>query len=141
MNTFNRILAAILFFAFNPAEARVPQTETDKSENLKFDPFGKDLTNTTSNNFQFSVLPSVGTNGRNSGNVINHYSFNLLGGYSAGTTKLELAGLFNINRGDMSGVQMAGWFNQVGGKVEGVQLAGLFNSNLDSVKGVQRVFC
>lgn len=137
MNTFNRILAAILFFAFNPVEARVLQTETDKSENLKFDPFGKDLTDTTSINFQFSVLPSVGTNGRNSGNVINDYSFSLLGGYSAGTTKLELAGLFNINRSDMSGVQMAGWFNQVGGKVDGVQLAGLFNSNLDSVKGVQ----
>lgn len=104
---------------------------------FKFDPFGKDLTDTTSIGFQFSFVPFVGTNGTYSGTVVNDYSFNLLGGYSAGTNHLELAGLFNINRGDMLGVQLAGLFNQVGGKVDGVQLAGLFNSNLDSVKAVQ----
>lgn len=137
MNTFNRILAAILFFAFNPIEARILQSDSEQSETFKFDPFGKDLSDTTSIDFQISFVPFVGTNGRNSGDFINEYSFNLLGGYSAGTTKLELAGLFNINRNDMTGVQLAGLFNQVGGKVDGVQLAGLFNSNLDSVKGVQ----
>ncbi|MDI1322206.1 MAG: hypothetical protein PSV36_05620 [Algoriphagus sp.] len=134
---FNRILAVILFFAFNPVEARIFQTDSEKSENFKFDPFGKNLSDTTSINFQFSFVPFVGTNGMNSGNVINDYSFNLLGGYSTGTRKLEMAGLFNINRSDMTGVQLAGLFNQVGGKVDGVQLAGLFNSNLDSVNGVQ----
>ncbi len=165
MNSFNRILAVILFFSFNPVDARILQSDAEmqkaagtegqkdsltveeqsalfpvifqKSETLKFDPFGKDLSGTSSIDFQFSFVPFVGTNGRSSGDFINDYSFNLLGGYSAGTTKLELGGLFNINRGDMTGVQMAGWFNQVGGKVDGVQLAGLFNSNLDSVKGVQ----
>ena len=161
MNTFNRIFAVILFLSFNPVEAKIFQTDAkqeieaankekkdslepaDKhsfylnTDRLKFDPFGKNLEDTTSTVFQFSFFPLVGTNGTNSGNVINDYSVNLLGGFSAGTNKLEMAGLFNVNRGDMLGVQLAGWFNQVGGKVDGVQLAGLVNSNLDSVKGVQ----
>lgn len=165
MNTIYRILAAILFFSFNPVEAKIlniweqnpEQSESkEKTDHLesteksqvsdsvytnskpfKFDPFGKDLSDTTSMEFQFSFIPYVGTNGMYSGNIVNDYSFNLLGGYSAGTTKLEMAGLFNINRNDMTGVQLAGLFNQVGGKVDGVQLAGLFNSNLDSAKGVQ----
>lgn len=165
MNTLNKISIAILLFSLNSveakhfkagfqkaeAEANIVQVDSlktsekpitshsfdQKIKTIQFDPFGKNLEDTTTASFQFSFVPFVGTNGTNSENVFNDYSFNLLGGYSAGTNKLELGGLFNINRGDMKGVQMAGWFNQVGGKVDGVQLAGLFNSNLDSVKGVQ----
>ncbi|GAA0878375.1 hypothetical protein GCM10009119_13430 [Algoriphagus jejuensis] len=149
MNTISKIFAAILLFSLHGLEAQARQTESDslnknekplvlqKPEPFRFDPFGKDLSDTSSTKFQFSFVPYVGTNGMYSGNMVNDYSINLLGGYSAGTTKLEMAGLFNINRSDMTGVQMAGLFNQVGGKVDGVQLAGLFNSNLDSVKGVQ----
>ena len=162
MNTFYRIFAAILLLSFNPLEAKTFQNDEvrpieqksdgvkdspetlsksgvfysiqQKAEEFRFDPFGKDLSDTSSMGFQFSFVPFVGTNGMNSGEVVNDYSVNLLGGYSAGTRKLEMAGLFNINRSDMTGVQLAGLFNQVGGKVDGVQLAGLFNSNLDSVK-------
>ncbi|MFN3999079.1 hypothetical protein [Algoriphagus sp.] len=165
MKKITQIFAIILLSSFNPLEAMNFQTGSDKTldeapfsqtdslktsekpnalhsldqkiKTIQFDPFGKNLKDTTTASFQFSFVPFVGTNGTNSGNVVNDYSFNWLGGYSAGTNKLEMAGLFNINRGDMRGVQMAGWFNQIGGKVEGVQLAGLFNSNLDSVKGVQ----
>ncbi|GAB3233670.1 hypothetical protein J0A67_20945 [Algoriphagus aestuariicola] len=149
MNTISKILAAFLFSSLLGLETQAFQTQSDsvgskqkplafqKSEPFRFDPFGKDLSDTTSIGFQFSFVPYVGTNGMYSGNMVNDYSFNLLGGYSAGTRKLEMAGLFNINRGDMTGVQLAGLFNQVGGKVAGVQLAGLFNSNLDSVEGVQ----
>jgi hypothetical protein len=86
---------------------------------------------------QVSFFPYMGTNGMQSGQAINDVSFNILGGYSAGTRAFELGGLFNINRGDMTGVQLAGLFNQVGGQVDGVQLAGVFNSNLSQVKGVQ----
>lgn len=165
MNTFNSIFAAILLFSFNPVEAKIAGADSEKpvpiqevqqkdslkfgeitrlfdtisqkAATVKFDPFGKNLADTTSMGFQFSFVPGVGTNGLNSGNIVNANSINLLGGYSAGTTKFEIGGLFNINRGDMTGVQLAGLFNQVGGGVDGVQLAGLFNSNLDSVKGVQ----
>lgn len=149
MNTIHKIFAAFLFLGLLGGEAFARQAESDSSKQAKtplafqkpdpfrFDPFGKDLSDTSSIGFQFSFVPYVGTNGMYSGNMVNDYSFNLLGGYSAGTTRLEMAGLFNINRADMTGVQLAGLFNQVGGKVDGVQLAGLFNSNLDSAKGVQ----
>ncbi|MBN7811461.1 carboxypeptidase regulatory-like domain-containing protein [Algoriphagus sp. H41] len=87
--------------------------------------------------FQFSVIPFVGTNHKLSGSVVNDYSLNLLGGFSGGTNKAELGGMFNIDRGDVGVVQVAGIFNQVGGQTRGLQLAGVVNSTLDSVKAAQ----
>lgn len=103
--------------------------------------------------FQISFVPFVGSNHKLSGNVINDYSFNVLGGYSRGTTKAEFGGLFNIDRGDVSYAQFAGLFNTVGGETSGVQMAGLgnltrgkvtggqfaglFNANLDSANAAQ----
>jgi hypothetical protein len=86
---------------------------------------------------QFGVFPFVGTNGNLSGNVINDYSFNLLGGYSLGNRKFELGGIFNINRTDVYGAQIAGTANAVGGKQEGWQFAGLANVVVDSSNGIQ----
>jgi len=76
---------------------------------------------------QISVFPFVGTNGSQSGDAINEYSFNVIGGYSMGTSKFEMAGLFNIDRTNVSGVQLAGHFNYVGGNVSGFQAAGMAN--------------
>ncbi|HYG04627.1 MAG TPA: STN and carboxypeptidase regulatory-like domain-containing protein [Chryseosolibacter sp.] len=87
--------------------------------------------------FQFSFVPFVGTNHQLSGNVINDFSFNLIGGYSLGVREMELGGVFNIQRGDASNVQVAGAFNVVGGKFFGGQVAGLFNTNYDTTYGVQ----
>lgn len=86
---------------------------------------------------QVSFLPFLGTNHKLSGNVVNDYSVNILGGYSAGTRKAELGGLFNIDRGDVRYFQGAGLFNANGGAMTGVQMAGLFNANMDSVKAGQ----
>jgi hypothetical protein len=86
---------------------------------------------------QFGIVPFVGTNGKLSGNVINDYSLNLFGGYSLGNRVIEIAGLFNLERGDVSGFQAAGLINGVAGQQNGVQLAGIANASLDSVKGVQ----
>jgi len=97
----------------------------------------KNMRDTLSRKFQLSLLPFVGTNSKLSGNVVNDYSVNLLGGYSAGTNKLEIGGLFNLDRGEVSGLQMAGLFNQVGGEVRGAQIAGLANVNLNSLSGFQ----
>lgn len=69
--------------------------------------------------------------------VINHFSFNMLGGYTAGIDGIEMAGFFNIDRKDVTGVQLAGLFNSVGGNVSGLQIAGIYNSVADTVKGVQ----
>lgn len=97
----------------------------------------ENVPDTIHRDFQFSFLPFIGTNRKLSGSVINDYSFNLWGGFSGGTAKAEIGGLFNINRGDVRSVQLAGLFNQVGGKVNGIQMAGLINSTLDSVNAVQ----
>ncbi len=123
MKNLNRIFAVIFLFALNPLQA---QTESEENSTVYFH---KD--------FQISFVPFLGTNGTNSGVTINDYSFNVLGGFSAGTNKLELAGLFNINKSDVRYAQFAGVFNQVNGKVEGAQFAGVINSNLDSVNGFQ----
>lgn len=97
----------------------------------------ENVSDTIHRGFQFSVVPFVGTNRKISGSVINDYSLNMLGGFSGGTEKAELGGLFNINKGDAGVVQIAGLFNQVGGEVRGLQLAGLVNSAMDSVKAAQ----
>jgi hypothetical protein len=99
--------------------------------------FHPEVADTINVPIQVSFVPFMGTNGLQSGQAINDVSINILGGYSAGTRAFEMGGLFNINRGAMTGVQLAGLFNQVGGNVDGVQLAGVFNSNLSHVKGVQ----
>jgi hypothetical protein len=87
--------------------------------------------------FQFSFVPFVGSNHALSGNIINDYSVNYLGGYSLGVRKLEVGGLFNAVQGEVKGVQMAGLVNAVGGRTDGVQIAGLANASLASVHGVQ----
>jgi hypothetical protein len=86
---------------------------------------------------QFSFVPFIGTNHLLSGNVVNDFSFNAFGGYAMGSKKFELGGLFNIDRGDVTGGQVAGLFNTVGGTMEGAQIAGLFNSNYNATKGGQ----
>lgn len=87
--------------------------------------------------FQVSVVPGVGTHGRIGAQVVNNFSLNMFGGYTAGTNGIEIGGLFNIDKKDVQYVQAAGLFNAVGGQVKGVQIAGINNTVLDSVKGVQ----
>ncbi|HEY4062851.1 MAG TPA: hypothetical protein VGM30_13175 [Puia sp.] len=86
---------------------------------------------------QFSLLPGLGSHGRMGAQVINKFSLNLLGGYTAGVNGLELAGVFNIDQRSVRWLQAAGVANINGGAVSGVQLAGVHNQDLDSVKGVQ----
>ncbi|MBX2964051.1 MAG: hypothetical protein KF687_16175 [Cyclobacteriaceae bacterium] len=87
--------------------------------------------------WQISFVPFVGTNRKLSGSVTNDWSFNIIGGYSAGTNKAEFGGVFNINTGNVKAFQAAGVFNLNGGETRGVQLGGMFNVNLQSTQGVQ----
>lgn len=87
--------------------------------------------------YQVSLAPSLGTHGRMGGQVVNKFSLNVLGGYTAGVDGVEIAGGFNIVKKDVDNVQVAGVLNITGGKVHGVQVAGLHNNVLDSVTGVQ----
>lgn len=87
--------------------------------------------------FQTSITPGLSTHGSLSGQVINKFSINVLGGYTSGVNGVELGGGFNINKRNVNFLQVAGVFNLVGGSVNGVQLAGANNSVLDSINGIQ----
>lgn len=87
--------------------------------------------------FQISFVPGIGTNHRLSGSVINDFSVNILAGYSRGNRILEVAGLGNITREDMTGVQAAGVFNNLRGNASGLQAAGIYNFVGDTLHGVQ----
>ncbi|GAA3967280.1 carboxypeptidase-like regulatory domain-containing protein [Mucilaginibacter dorajii] len=87
--------------------------------------------------YQISLTPGLSSHGMFNSQVIDHFSLNLLGGYTAGINGFEFAGLFNINRKNMRYFQAAGIFNMVGGQVSGFQAAGIFNNVLQSTSGVQ----
>ena len=91
----------------------------------------------TTRPYQVSFTPALGTHGKMSSQVVNNFSLNVIGGYTAGTNGVELGGVFNIDKKSVKYVQAAGVFNAVGGAVNGVQLAGVSNLVLDSVKGLQ----
>ncbi|MCF6405953.1 hypothetical protein L3C95_23840 [Chitinophaga filiformis] len=87
--------------------------------------------------YQYSLVPAIGTHGKIGSQVINKFSLNLIGGYTAGLSGVELAGVFNIDQKNVKWVQIAGISNIVGGRMTGVQLAGVHNHTMDSLKGVQ----
>ena len=87
--------------------------------------------------FQVSLVPGLGSHGKMSGQVVNAFSLNVFGGYTAGTNGVEIGGLFNIDKKEVKYFQAAGIFNVVGGQVKGVQLGGINNTVLDSVEGFQ----
>jgi len=111
----------------------VPVSTSEKRSQINM----ANIQDTLYREFQVSFVPFVGSNHKLSGNVINDYSFNVLGGYSMGVRKFELGGLFNLNRGDVSKVQIAGLFNANGGNVSGVQVGGYLNLNRGRMDGVQ----
>lgn len=86
---------------------------------------------------QISLIPGLSSHGMMSGQVVNKFSANLIGGYTAGVNGVELAGVFNINRYHVKYLQAAGITNMVGGNASGVQLSGIYNTVIDSLKGLQ----
>lgn len=87
--------------------------------------------------YQISVIPGLSSHGLYNSQIIDHFSMNLLGGYTAGISGFEAGGLFNINRGDVQYFQAAGIFNFVGGSATGVQFAGIYNRVLKRTSGFQ----
>ena len=86
---------------------------------------------------QASLTPGLSTQGKLSSQVINHFSVNIIGGYTGGVNGTEIAGLFNMNRKNVRFFQAAGAVNVTGGSLRGVQLAGINNTVLDSAHGFQ----
>jgi hypothetical protein len=98
----------------------------------------EDSTSYERSSFQFTFLfPPLSTNGANNGNIVNDVSLNLLLGVSGGVEKFEAAGLINVDRYYMNGVQLAGLGNTVGGHVSGAQIAGFYNVNGTHASGFQ----
>ena len=87
--------------------------------------------------YQVSFTPGLSTHGMYSSQVIDRFSLNLLGGYTAGINGVELAGVFNINRKSMRFLQVAGIFNFVGDSTRGIQMAGIYNNVLNNARGIQ----
>lgn len=87
--------------------------------------------------FQASLTPGLSSHGMMSSQVVNKFSLNVLGGYTAGVDGVEIGGVFNLNKGDMRVVQLGGVFNIVGRNVEGVQIAGLHNAVQGSIRAIQ----
>ncbi|WP_316820106.1 STN and carboxypeptidase regulatory-like domain-containing protein [Pedobacter gandavensis] len=87
--------------------------------------------------FQASLTPGLSSHGMMSSQVVNKFSLNVFGGYTAGVDGFEMAGIFNINKGEVRALQAAGAFNVVGGSVQGLQLAGLHNDVRKNMIGFQ----
>lgn len=121
----------------NPVDSVVVEEKEEMSFPYESEPNVQNIRDTLYELVQVSFLPFLGTNGRLSGNIINDYSINFLGGYSLGTRQIELGFFFNLDRGDVSWLQIAGFGNVVGGKVYGVQAAGFANVNRGDTEAVQ----
>ncbi|MBW8686823.1 STN and carboxypeptidase regulatory-like domain-containing protein [Chitinophaga rhizophila] len=87
--------------------------------------------------YQYSIVPALGTHGKLGSQVVNKFSLNLIGGYTAGLSGVEMAGIFNIDQKSVKWVQLAGVFNIVGGRLTGAQVAGVHNHTMDSLNGAQ----
>ncbi len=87
--------------------------------------------------FQVSLTPGLSTHGSLSTQVVNKFSLNALGGYTAGVNGFEAGGLFNINKKSARYIQMAGALNVVGGSLTGFQASSVHNLVEDTLRGVQ----
>ncbi|WP_316768049.1 LA_2272 family surface repeat-containing protein [Pedobacter frigiditerrae] len=87
--------------------------------------------------FQFGLTPGLNSHGSLSGQVVNKFSFNAVGAYSAGVDGAEIGLVFNIDKSDVRFFQFGGAFNLVGGNVQGAQIAGFFNYVIGDVKAAQ----
>jgi hypothetical protein len=122
MDSINKSIDALLF--------KMMLNQTEKTHMIN-------ITDTLRRKFQLGFVPFVGTNMLLSGNTVNDYSLNILMGYSMGTSKMEIAGLINADRGNAGKLQLAGLANVVSGSFRGLQAAGLVNTVFRETKGLQ----
>lgn len=97
----------------------------------------KNISDSFYRQWQVTLIPPIGTNGRLSGLVTNQFSLNAFIGYNGGVDGVEFGGFFNFIKHQMHGAQFAGFGNMVGGSVDGAQFAGYFNHNFGNLNGAQ----
>ncbi|MCF8248175.1 MAG: STN domain-containing protein [Saprospiraceae bacterium] len=76
---------------------------------------------------QVSLLPFIGTNTRESDEVTNNVSMNLLWGMNGGVDGMEVGMGLNMIKNDMNGFQFGGLGNKVNRDMTGTQFGGIFN--------------
>ncbi len=86
---------------------------------------------------QVSVLPFIGTNTRQSDDVSNNLSLNVLWGVNGAVNGMEIGGGLNMVKTDMTGFQAAGLGNKVNRNMVGTQFGGIFNYAGGTTKGFQ----
>ncbi len=86
---------------------------------------------------QVSILPFVGTNTRQSDDVSNNLSLNVIWGVNGAVNGMEIGGGLNMVKTDMTGFQAAGLGNKVNRNMTGTQFGGIFNYAGGSTKGFQ----
>jgi hypothetical protein len=97
----------------------------------------RNISDTLFSNFSIGLVPKISTNSLLSFNTINKFSLNILVGYSKGINGAEIAGVANIDYGDVKYVQIGGAINVVLGNVKGVQIAGAINATEKNTLGAQ----
>lgn len=85
---------------------------------------------------QVSFVPARSLFDRKGGKI-NHFSFNILAGYTGGLQGIEIGGFANAVKRDVKGFQLAGFANYIGGNVEGIQVAGFSNYDQGIMRGLQ----
>lgn len=86
--------------------------------------------------FQASIFYPLGTNGFQSKDISNHFSFNLFYGINGGLNGAEIGGLVNTNLGPVNGFQLAGISNINTEYADGIIIAGISNIIKDSSKSI-----
>lgn len=74
------------------------------------------------------IVYPISTNGTHAGLDSNKFSFNLIGGLSAGEQGATIAGITNVVRGNARGLQLAGFSNHISKTAGGAQFAGFMNT-------------
>ncbi len=98
---------------------------------------GQDSTQMKTRSVQVGFITPLGSNGFNSGNIVNKFSVNLLAGYAGGVDGAEFSGLVSVLRNSMTGAQFSGLANINTCKTTGFQASGLANINTDTTRGFQ----
>jgi hypothetical protein len=114
----SQLIVSLLFLSFVRVAAQNDPSNSDNQSSPS---------SITKRPFQISFVPYFGTNGFRAPEIINHVSLNILAGYNGGTTGLELGGLLNIDKYDVTATQIAGIGNHAGQSLKGVQIGGIYN--------------
>ena len=85
---------------------------------------------------QISFAYPIGSNGTNSMEYSNNFSFNILYGLNGGVNGVEIGSILNYNKGEVNGFQLSGVSNINIGNSKGFVLSGVSNICIDSTSGV-----